>query len=497
MAPFDRYGHRWETASGLEHTCWFCDMKANNPKARQQCYGIHGTPCYRYHQFMHAIGSSHRCKACNQADTSHAARHREIAEKLTRYQNLVAEEGTMQATNGKGSSNSEDAAVRALRDRHPNAGRAPNSRRTAPPTPLVISTQPNHLHDDAENNIENIDDDDDDSSTSPSTETCGLSPAPKLTKAETRNAKRAAKSAKSQRKSLKNQTKNSGLVSVRDGDIELIEEALHGNDTIFDADKYPLSKDRCFQDVIARNEQYLVDIQQQKAALLRKHGAKRRQSVENKKSAPGKKTSKPSTTDVLEEERHAKPCGDKDEIDPALVDAVLARLGIDSPPSTPTASSSADKRRSSSGSAGGSQEKAVVIAQLRNAISEDLKIHQDEQQETCRRTIGFWTYCNNEVFVRLQDMGERIVWKTGAKKHGYCGNKICSDTEETACEEDAKDDTLAADNDDSNNNEPEPAAATEPPPAKKTKASSNKTTKAEKAAKASIKPIILKIVRNN
>jgi hypothetical protein len=447
---------------------------------------------------MHAIGSSHNCFACIKADKSRAERRRDIAEQWARYNAVVAEEGTMQATTEKGS-NTEDAVVRALRDRHSNTGRAPNARRTAPP-PLVISTHSNDFQDDAENNIENVDDEDDDSSTSPSTETCGFSPIPKLTKAEVRNAKRAAKSARSQRKSLKNQTKNSGLISVREADIELVEAALHGEDAICDSDRYSLSNDQCLQDVIARNEQYLVDIQEQKAALLRKCGGKRRQFVENKKSTQGKKTSKPSN-DVLEEERHAKPSGDKDEIDPALVDAVLARLGINAPPSTPTTSSPSDKRRSSSGSltssgsASSCQERAVLLAQLRNSISEDLKIHQDEQQETCRRTIGFWTYCDNRVFVRLKNTGEKIDWKTGEKKHGDCSSNICSDAEETTGEEDVEADATAAKHDeidrkDTDKKEPETAAAPEP--------LMNKTkVRSDKSAKAGKKSIILKIVRNN
>lgn len=90
---------RWETASGLgksarilhlprqnarlttkisEHTCYACPTKANHPKARQSCYGIHSIPCYRYHPTMHAIGTSHNCFACIQADNQHHERHKKV-----------------------------------------------------------------------------------------------------------------------------------------------------------------------------------------------------------------------------------------------------------------------------------------------------------------------------------------------------------------------------------------------------------------------------------
>jgi hypothetical protein len=87
---------RWEAASGLgesccktltrpknntdivreEHTCYACPTKANHPKARQSCYGIHSIPCSRYHPTMHAVGTSHNCFACIQADNQHELRHR-------------------------------------------------------------------------------------------------------------------------------------------------------------------------------------------------------------------------------------------------------------------------------------------------------------------------------------------------------------------------------------------------------------------------------------
>lgn len=68
------------TVLGSEHSCFSCAMKMSNPKARQTCYGIHSIPCYRYHQTMHAIGTSHNCFACIQADELHENRHRRVGD---------------------------------------------------------------------------------------------------------------------------------------------------------------------------------------------------------------------------------------------------------------------------------------------------------------------------------------------------------------------------------------------------------------------------------
>lgn len=61
-----------------EHSCWSCSMKMSNPNARQTCYGVHSIPCYRYHQTMHAIGTSHKCATCVSTDEYHHKRHRTV-----------------------------------------------------------------------------------------------------------------------------------------------------------------------------------------------------------------------------------------------------------------------------------------------------------------------------------------------------------------------------------------------------------------------------------
>ena len=64
-----------------------------------------------------------------------------------------------------------------------------------------------------------------------------------------------------------------------------------------------------------------------------------------------------------------------------------------------------------------------MLAQLRVAIGEDLKKHENEQRMTCIRAGGFWRYVGKGVFERMMRVGERIDWRTGVIIREKVGEK--------------------------------------------------------------------------
>ncbi|ETN41915.1 uncharacterized protein HMPREF1541_03854 [Cyphellophora europaea CBS 101466] len=337
---------------------------------------------------MHAIGTSHNCFACIQADNQHHERHKKIAELKAEYVSLVEAEALASVKNKR-------SRGPALQERDVNA-------------PI------NHDRDiqaDDDVNLENDLADETTSNSAPST----TSSKPKATKAEVRAAKREAKEAKSRRKSLKNQSKHP--VALRVADIDHIAFVLHGEQST--GESHPLATDKCIEDVMERNRRYVTSIAEHKALLLKEVGRTRRVEAERKRGLR-KRKERDSFSYGSGEAYHGSALDDEQE---SLVNAVLIKLDIPveaTGDGTATANTPITPKRGSSGNKG-NQEKAMVLAQLRIAIADDLVKHENEQRQTCVRAGGFWRYVGRQVFERMMDVAERIDWKTGEQKKGRKG----------------------------------------------------------------------------
>ena len=239
----------------------------------------------------------------------------------------------------------------------------------------------------------------------------------KSSKAEIRAAKREAKAAKSQRKSLKNQTKH--IVAVKAADVEHVSLILHGEHNLDDS--HPLASDKCIEDVMNRNRKFVSYIAEHKAILLKEVANNRRLEMEQRARKARKRKDRESISNYYGDatSHHKAQPAAMDEDEEALVNAVLTKFDIpvdiasdgSMTPTTPVT-----PKRASGGSRASSQEKAMVLAQLRIAIAEDLKKHENEQRQTCIRASGFWRYANQQIFDRMMGITEKIDWKTGAIK---------------------------------------------------------------------------------
>jgi hypothetical protein len=264
---------------------------------------------------------------------------------------------------------------------------------------------------------------------------------PKLTKAEVRAAKREAKAAKSTRKSLKNQSKH--VVAVRAADIEQVAITLHGDST--EDEGHPLATDKCIEDVMKRNQGYVKNIAEHKALLLKEVGRTRKavEAERLRKSRMRRQRGESVTHNNNGASRNQHKASDEstllDEENEAIVNAILVRLGLpddvvafggdssagNMTPTTP-------RRISSGGGSGGgsrahSQEMAMVLAQLRVAIANDLTKHENEQRQTCIRAGGFWRYVGRPVFERMMAIAERIDWRSGVVKKVANGHIMGAD----------------------------------------------------------------------
>jgi hypothetical protein len=257
--------------------------------------------------------------------------------------------------------------------------------------------------------------------------------AAKLTKAEVRAAKREAKAAKSTKKSLKNQSKH--VVAIKAADIEQVAINLHGDST--EDEGHPLATDKCIEDVMKRNQGYVKNIAEHKALLLKEVGRTRRAvEAERLRKARMRRQRGESVThnnnNGASRNQHKAPDESAflDEENDAIVNAILIRLGLPKElvafgsessagtmtPMTPRRVSSGCVNGGSGSSRAHSQEMAMVLAQLRVAIADDLTKHENEQRQTCIRAGGFWRYVGRPVFERMMAIAERIDWRSGVVK---------------------------------------------------------------------------------
>lgn len=218
---------------------------------------------------------------------------------------------------------------------------------------------------------------------------------------------------------------------IRADEIEAVSVVLHGEKNTDES--HPLASDKCIEDVMKRNRGYVTSINEHKAMLLREIGRTRKAEQERNRKAKKRKERDSISNGSAHGHNHghSQPAaGDSlvmDEEQEALVNAVLVRLGISVDAIAADGGGGGDgagggmggashspvtpKRTSSAGKS--SQEKALVLAQLRVAIADDLLKHENEQRQTCVRAGGFWRYVGRPVFDRMMEVAERIDWKTG------------------------------------------------------------------------------------
>ncbi|KIX08575.1 uncharacterized protein Z518_03231 [Rhinocladiella mackenziei CBS 650.93] len=364
----------------------------SNPKAKQTCFGIHSIPCYRYHQTMHAIGTSHNCFSCIQADELHDNRHRRIAELLVEY---------------KISTGADPAKLRAGLEELPvNVPRAATAAVTAGPAAQndMIAQQEEEIRDE--------DNEDAQTTTSASSETVVAAVPHKLTKAEARAMKKAAKAAKSQFKASKNQKKHA--IIVRTEDVDFVNKILHGDMAHQSASSHPLASDKTIEEVIQRNMGFIASIEDHKKQLLSTIAQRRRSDRERRKSAAayhghGKRRRFIDSSHVEEGE---------DEYDEAdkLVMAALTKLGV---AANIVGTKKVAGGVASSGVGGsGVSTQASIVANLKALVKDDLERFENEQRETCVRAGGFWRYAGRTVFDRMTKIAEELDWRTGMKLKG-------------------------------------------------------------------------------
>lgn len=368
----------------------------SNPKAKLTCYGIHSMPCYRYHQTMHAIGTSHNCMSCIQTDEMHDQRHRKVRplchHKETKNQTdkffptqiaeLVAEYNVAMGTDPSG-----------LRDVFQRLNINNN-----PPQQAADEDAP------GEEGIAQPEDDDEDNEehalepviTEDTTASSEAMPPPKLTKADIRAQKKAAKSAKSQSKAAKNQKRHT--INVRSEDVALIARILHGDSLTSAADTHPLASDKEIDDVIKRNLGYVSSIEAHKKQLLSSIAQKRRTDQERRRTG-----SADETDDDME----------------GVLAAILAKLGVDAAHiSTSAAGSGAGAKKENRRAHRSGEETAqplTIVASMKALIKDDLERFTNEQKETCVRAGAFWRYAGKPIFDRMTRIAMEVDWKTGMK----------------------------------------------------------------------------------
>ncbi|KAI1610937.1 hypothetical protein EDD36DRAFT_490159 [Exophiala viscosa] len=359
----------------------------SNPKAKLTCYGVHSIPCYRYHQTMHAIGTSHNCMSCIQTDEMHEQRHRKIAE-------LVAEYSVATGTDPAGL---RDVFQQLNINNNPPEQAAPDpdadfeeeeafAEAEDAPGDVAVAQPDNDDAEDAENLLEPV-------ITEDTTQITETMPPPKLTKAEIRAQKKAAKAAKSQSKAAKNQKKHT--INVRSEDVALIARILHGDSAANSADTHPLASDKEIDDVIKRNLGYVSNIEAHKKQLLSSIALKRRA------------------------DRRPSQADEKDEEWENILAAILTKLGIEAAhisASVPSgAGSKKENRRSQRSSEEASALPMTIVANLKVAVKEDLERFINEQKETCVRAGAFWRYVGKPIFDRMTRIAMEVDWKTGMK----------------------------------------------------------------------------------
>lgn len=269
----------------------------------------------------------------------------------------------------------------------------------------------------------------------------------KPTKAEVRTQKKAKKTVKSQTKALRNQTRH--LASVTSADVERVAEVLHGEEarkqgSSQDELAHPLATDNNIEDVIARNLNFVKNIQAHKQYLFKSIATGRKETKERKRQK--KRESKGETNE------------DTIEMD-EVVSAIMIKLGIarndvlaSSSSSTTANNGNGNGFGGSNGSVGGggmilrsrnntsngrkrvpsltlalspafssnsksSTNKAAlaVASKLRVAIKADLEKHENEVHMRYVRAGGFWRYVGKSVFERMTEIARELDVSTGER----------------------------------------------------------------------------------
>ncbi|EHY53148.1 hypothetical protein HRR90_003783 [Exophiala dermatitidis] len=360
---------------------------------------------------MHAIGASHNCFSCIQADEMHNGRHRRIAELLNDYHAAVVAE-----------SNSLESCRVKTKSR-PGLGELPVNIHHAVAFPFVdagdgldVENADRHdWYDDRHDHDANTDE-------TVSTDGWTSNKQPKMTKAETRAMKRAAKQEKKETKAFKNQAKHHN-VGIHKENIDFVATILHG-DAKNDASNHPLASDKTIEEVMQRNLGFLSAMEDHNKDLMASI-AKRRKSDRERRSNRNNGTWGKNGKKRRSSGNNNHDADDTDDEAEYLLVAVLTNLGVHSThiptPTDKNGKANAIPKSPWGGGMGNvpgaNAEIAAIVANLKALVKEDLERHENELRETWVRAGGFWRYVGKAVFDRMTEIAKNLDWKTGAKLH--------------------------------------------------------------------------------
>jgi len=235
--------------------------------------------------------------------------------------------------------------------------------------------------------------------------------------------------------------------------VTKVSEILHGDDSQTGSSTqeglaHPLATDRTIEDVIARNLNFVKNIQAHKHYLFKSVATGRKENKERKRLK--KRESKGETSE------------DTVEMD-EVVSAIMMKLGISptivfATSGSPTLTNHSINNTSSSGSsnsngggmtlrsgnpvnnnnngrkrapsfplssspaltnsnkAGGTNKAVLTIAtKLRTAIKTDLEKHENEVHMRYVRAGGFWRYVGKSVFERMTDIARELDVSSGER----------------------------------------------------------------------------------
>jgi hypothetical protein len=400
-------------------------MKMSNPKARQTCYGTHSIPCSRYHQTMHAIGTSHNCFTCIQADELHDSRHRKVSGGTSGSGGHVKSPTRNDKSAGADVLSSQIAEL--LAEYKIATGRGAVSTRTRArleELPVNVPYAHHATREDPGNDyVEDQENEEDAQTVTDATASTvddselGSMPPPKLTKAEIRAMKKASKAAKSQSKAAKNQQKH--VINVRTEDVTFVAQVLHGETAEANDPSnatHPLASDKTIEEVIARNMGFLSSIDEHKKMLLSSIAQRRKSDRDRRKSSSA--SIPPKKRRFSERVSDVENTQDDHEMEDLLV-AALIKLGVDTEHASASASGHTSTVRGGRKGPIASDRAAgcisSIIITLKALVKDDLERFENEQRETCVRAGGFWRYVGRPVFDRMTKIAQELDWKTGAK----------------------------------------------------------------------------------
>jgi len=206
---------------------------------------------------------------------------------------------------------------------------------------------------------------------------------------------------------------------VRTEDVERVRKVLHGDQEDQTGGKgHPLATDKTIEQVIERNMSFVANIQEHKRYLLQSVAGRRKSDKEKKRLNRMRRVSE-----------HRGGCGGRsnvghivDDITETedLINAILIKLGV--PVSTGNGkkggistcssfSSRTPKPTTPKPNSKGPSARDAIVEKLKDAITEDLEKHENEQRQTCVRAGGFWRYVGKPVFERMTEVASRIDWK--------------------------------------------------------------------------------------